>query len=43
MSFNLAVILQETALAFPDRPAMVYAGGQLSYAELDTLSLRATA
>ena len=37
MNFNLAVILRETALASPDRPAAVYAGGQLSYADLDAL------
>ena len=43
MNFNLAVILQETALAFPDRPSVVYAGGQLSYAELDALSSRLAA
>ena len=43
MNFNLAVILQETAAASPDRPAVVYAGGQLTYAELDTLSSRLAA
>ena len=43
MNFNLAVILQETAAASPDRSAVVYAGGQLSYAELDTLSSRLAA
>ena len=43
MNFNLAVILRETALASPDRPAAVYAGGQLSYADLDALSSRLAA
>ncbi len=40
MNFNLAVILQETAAASPDRPAVMYAGGQLGYAELEALSSR---
>ena len=35
MSFNLAVILSETAHASPDRPVAVYDGGQLTYRELD--------
>ena len=43
MNFNLAVILQETARATPDRPAAVYAGGQLSYADLDASSSRLAA
>ena len=43
MNFNLAVILRETALASPDRPAAVYTGGQLSYADLDALSSRLAA
>ena len=38
MSFNLAVILRETALASPGRPAILYPGGSLTYAELDGLS-----
>jgi long-chain acyl-CoA synthetase len=38
MSFNLATILTETAAASPDRAVAVYAGGQLSYRELDVLS-----
>jgi hypothetical protein len=29
MSFNLAVILRETAYATPDRPAAVFDGGRL--------------
>jgi len=43
MSFNLAVILRETAQASPGKPAAVYAGGQLSYRELDALSDRLAA
>jgi len=40
MSFNLAVILSETASASPDKAAAVHAGGQLTYGELDMLSGR---
>ena len=43
MTFNLAVILRETALSSPDRAAAVYAGGQLSYGDLDALSSRLAA
>jgi long-chain acyl-CoA synthetase len=43
MSFNLAVILRETAQASPGKPVAVYAGGQLSYRELDALSDRLAA
>ena len=43
MNFNLAVILHETALASPDRAVVVYAGGQLSYADLDAMSSRLAA
>ncbi len=43
MNFNLAVILRETAAASPGRPVAVYAGGQLSYGELDALSDRLAA
>ncbi len=43
MNFNLAVILRETALASPDRAAVVYAGGQFSYADLDAKSSRLAA
>lgn len=37
MNFNLAVTLRETALASPGRPAILYPGGSLTYAELDGL------
>jgi long-chain acyl-CoA synthetase len=40
MSFNLAVILSETARSSPDRPVAVFAGGQLTYRELDQASDR---
>jgi long-chain acyl-CoA synthetase len=43
MSFNLAVILRETAQAAPGKPVAVYDGGQLTYAELDTASDRLAA
>jgi len=38
MSFNLAVILSESAHATPDRPVAIFDGGQLSYRELDQAS-----
>jgi long-chain acyl-CoA synthetase len=40
MSFNVAVILSETASASPGKAVAVYAGGQLTYGELDALSGR---
>jgi long-chain acyl-CoA synthetase len=40
MSFNLAVILSESADASPAKPVALYAGGHLTYAELDALSDR---
>ncbi len=43
MKFNLAVILSETAAASPEKPAVVYAGSQLSYGELDAASGRLAA
>jgi long-chain acyl-CoA synthetase len=43
MSFNLAAILSETTQASPDRPAAVFAGGQLTYRELDQASDRLAA
>jgi len=43
MSFNLAVILRETATASPDKPVAVFAGGQLTFGELDALSDRLAA
>ena len=38
MSFNLAVILSETARSSPDKPVAVFTDGQLSYRELDLAS-----
>jgi long-chain acyl-CoA synthetase len=43
MSFNLAIILSETAQSSPDRPVAVFAGGQLTYGELDQASDRLAA
>ena len=43
MSFNLAVILSETAHSSPDRPVAVFTGGQLTYRELDVASDRLAA
>jgi long-chain acyl-CoA synthetase len=43
MSFNLAVILSETARSSPDKPVAVFAGGQLTYRELDQASDRLAA
>ena len=40
MNFNLAVILRETADASPGKAVAVYAGGQMTYGELDALSDR---
>src|ERR1700751_4190937 len=43
MSFNLATILSETALAAPDAPACRFAGTTTTYAELDEQSGRVPA
>src|SRR4051794_27739802 len=43
MSFNLAAILTETALATPDAPACRISGNTTSYRELDELSGRVAA
>jgi non-ribosomal peptide synthetase component E (peptide arylation enzyme) len=43
MSFNLSLILSETAHAAPDRPVAVFDGGRLSYRELDQASDRLAA
>ena len=43
MSFNLATILTETALAAPDAPACRFAGTTTTYAELDEQSGRVAA
>ncbi len=40
MSFNLAVILSETARSAPDKPVATFTGGQLTYRELDQASDR---
>ena len=38
MSFNLAVILRESAAVSPDKPVARYDGGQMTYAQVDVLS-----
>ena len=43
MSFNLAVILRESAHSSPDRPAALFAQGQLTYGQLDAASDRVAA
>jgi long-chain acyl-CoA synthetase len=43
MSFNLAVILTETAQSAPDRPVALFDGGQLTYRQLDQASDRLAA
>ena len=43
MSFNLAVILSETAQSSPDRPVAVFTGGRLTYRQLDEASDRVAA
>src|SRR5689334_18549612 len=43
MSFNLAVILSESAHAVPDKPVTVFDGGQLTYGQLDQASDRLAA
>jgi long-chain acyl-CoA synthetase len=43
MSFNLAIMLRESARSFPEKDFLRYAGGSLSYAEADDLSSRVAA
>jgi long-chain acyl-CoA synthetase len=43
MSFNLAIMLRESARSFPDKDFLRYAGGRLSYADADELSSRVAA
>jgi long-chain acyl-CoA synthetase len=43
MSFNLAVILSESARRTPDHPVAVFDGGQLTYRQLDQASDRLAA
>jgi long-chain acyl-CoA synthetase len=43
MSFNLAVILSESARSAPDHPVAVFDGGQLTYRHLDMASDRVAA
>jgi long-chain acyl-CoA synthetase len=43
MSFNLAVILTESAQSSPDKPVVLFTGGQLTYRQLDQASDRVAA
>src|SRR5215469_10368098 len=43
MSFNLAVILRESAHSFPDKPVALSAQGRLTYRQLDAASDRVAA
>ena len=43
MSFNLAVILSESARRAPDYPVAVFDGGRLTYRQLDQASDRLAA
>ena len=43
MNFDLAVITAETAGSSPGKPVAVYAGGQMSYGELDGMPDRLAA
>jgi long-chain acyl-CoA synthetase len=43
MGLNLATMLRESAAAYPDKPVMLFDGGQLTYAQLDALSDRCAA
>jgi len=43
MSFNLAVILSESARRTPDHPVAVFDGAQLTYGQLDQASDRIAA
>ena len=38
MSLNVAGILRESAKAYPDKPALIFDGGRITYAELDALT-----
>ena len=40
MSLNLATMLRESAMAYPDKPVGLFDGGRLTYTELDALSDR---
>jgi long-chain acyl-CoA synthetase len=38
MSLNVASILRESAKTYPDKPALLFDGGRITYAELDVLT-----
>ena len=40
MTLDLAVILRESARAHPEKDALLFTGGSVSYAELDAASDR---
>ena len=43
MSLNLAFMLREAARTHPEKPALLYPGGAMSYVELDAASDRLAA
>ena len=43
MAFNLAYLLRESAHAYPDKPALVFDGGSLTFSQVDALSGRLAA
>ena len=38
MAFNIAYLARESASAYPDKPALIFDGGALTFSEVDALS-----